>query len=241
MRKKPLIPSRNVLQFWLATGKKGDYCIMDSPVLVILGSSVLKVGLWFAGNIPHMVFQAGCRESLGNVITAASSNILALFASHTQERLRLWAVAIVFWSTKVLMWKIWGGSGALWLYLSGAMVCGVVITCDDFVCRRSRVHPVGGPLRSLPAPTVIPSDSLCLNLFTRRQCNFILLYRKENAFFPLCHTEMQSPPLILTLNLRWPHNHIQSEIPCKLSRWRTSSRFQRVINLSTMWFYTDEG
>ena len=70
-------------------GKKGDYCIMDSPVLVVLGSSVLKAGLWFAQSILYSVILAGCKESLGNVITAVSSNILALFASHTQERLRV--------------------------------------------------------------------------------------------------------------------------------------------------------
>lgn len=153
---------------------------MDSPVLVILGSSVLKAGLWFAENILYSVILAGCKESLGNVITAVSSNILALFASHTQERLRVWAVAIVLWSTEVLMWKIWGGSGALWHYLSGAMVCGVVITYDDFVCRRSRVHHVGGPLRSPPALTVIVSDSLCLNIFVLNWC--ILLFRKVSFF-----------------------------------------------------------
>ena len=72
---------------------------MDSPVLVILGSSVLR----FAENVLYSVIPAGCKESLGNVITAVSSNILALFASHTQGRLRVRAVAIVFWSTKVLM------------------------------------------------------------------------------------------------------------------------------------------
>ena len=62
---------------------------MDSPVLVILGSSVLKAALWFAENILYSVILAGCMESLGNVITAVSSNILALFTSHTQERLRV--------------------------------------------------------------------------------------------------------------------------------------------------------
>lgn len=62
---------------------------MDILVLVILGSSVLKVGLWFAENIRYSVIREGCKESLGNVITAVSSNILALFASHTQERLRV--------------------------------------------------------------------------------------------------------------------------------------------------------
>lgn len=147
---------------------------MDSPVLVILGSSVLKAVLWFAGNILYSVILAGCKKSLGNVITAVSSNILALFASHTQERLRVWAVAIVFWSTKVLMWKIWGGSGAPWHYLSGATVCGDVITYDDFVCRRSIVHLVCGPPGSLPAFNVV-SDRL--NLFTLHWSNFILLFR----------------------------------------------------------------
>lgn len=70
---------------------------MDSPALVILGSSVLEAGLWFAGNILYSVILAGCKKSFGNVISAVSSNILALFASHTQERLRVCvrAVAIV--------------------------------------------------------------------------------------------------------------------------------------------------
>lgn len=180
---------------------------MDSLVLVILGSSVLKVGLWFAENILYSVILAGCMESLGNVITAVSSNILALFASHTQERLRVWAVAIVFWSTKVLMWKIWGGSGALWHYLYGAMVCRVVITHDDFVWKKVKSSPCGWPPRSLPTLTVI-SDSLCLNVFMLHLCHFILLFRK-NVLFPLCHSETQSPPLILTLNLQWSHNRIQ--------------------------------
>lgn len=76
---------------------------MDSLALVILGSSVLKVGLWFAENILYSVIQAGCKESFGNVITAVSSNLLALFASHTQERLRVRAVAIVFQSTMALI------------------------------------------------------------------------------------------------------------------------------------------
>lgn len=58
-------------------------------MLVILGSSVWKGGLWFAENILYSVIPAGRKESLGNVITAVSSNILALFASHTQERLHV--------------------------------------------------------------------------------------------------------------------------------------------------------
>lgn len=156
---------------------------MNNLVLVILGSSVLKVGLWFAENILCLVILAGCKKSLGNVITAVSSNILALFASHTQERLHVCAVAIVFWSTKVLMWKIWGSSGALWHYLCGAMVCGVVITYDDFVCRRSGVHPVGGPLGSIPVLAIIISDSLCLNVFhVLHWCNYILLFSKFSFF-----------------------------------------------------------
>lgn len=40
-------------------------------MLVILGSSVLKAGLWFAENILYSVILAGCKQSLGNVITAA--------------------------------------------------------------------------------------------------------------------------------------------------------------------------
>lgn len=60
---------------------------MNSPVLVILGSSVLKSGLWFAENILYPVILTGSKESLGNLITVLSSNTLALFASHTQERL----------------------------------------------------------------------------------------------------------------------------------------------------------
>lgn len=60
---------------------------MDSLVLVILGSSVLKSGLWFAENTLYSVIPTGGKESLGNLITALSSNILALFASYTQERL----------------------------------------------------------------------------------------------------------------------------------------------------------
>lgn len=67
--------------------RKGDYCIMNSLVLVILGSGVLKSGLWFAKNMLYSVIPTGSKESLGNLITALSSNTLALFASHTQERL----------------------------------------------------------------------------------------------------------------------------------------------------------
>jgi len=44
-------------------------------------------------------------------------------------------------------------------YLSGATVCGVVITYDDYICR-SGVHPVGGSVGSLPA--LIVSTSLLM-------------------------------------------------------------------------------
>lgn len=66
---------------------------MDSPVLVIR-IKCFNAGLWFAGNILYSVILAGCKKSFGNVISAVSSNILALFTSPTQERLRVEAVAI---------------------------------------------------------------------------------------------------------------------------------------------------
>lgn len=135
---------------------------MDSLALVILGSSVLKVGLWFAENILYSVIRAGCKESFGNVITAVSSNLLALFASHTQERLRVRAVAIVFQSTMALIWKIWGGSGALWDYLSRGTVSGVLIIYDGYVYSRSRVCL--SPLRSLQALTLIVLYGLISNV-----------------------------------------------------------------------------
>lgn len=103
MRKTPLIPARELALVSIGGGGKENYYIMDSPALVILGSSALKAGLWFAENVHYSVFLAGCREFLGNVITAVSSNILTLFASHTQERSRVGAVGTVFWSTNVLM------------------------------------------------------------------------------------------------------------------------------------------
>lgn len=151
---------------------------MDSPVLVILGSSVLQAGLWFAGNILYSVILAGCKKSFGNVISAVSSNILALFASHTQERLRVCESGChsVFWSTKVPKWKIWGGS---WCSVTLSLWSNdVVITYDDIVRRSSRVHPVGRPLRPLPTLTLIVSDSPCLNIFRLPWCNFVLLLRK---------------------------------------------------------------
>lgn len=136
---------------------------MDSPVLVILGSSVLEAGLWFAGNILYSVILAGCKKSFGNVISAVSSNILALFASHTQERLRVRESGChsVFWSTEVPKYLRWlGCSVTLSLWSNG-----FVITYDDIVRMRSRVHPVDAPLRSPPTLSLIVSDSPCLNVF----------------------------------------------------------------------------
>lgn len=110
--------------------------------------------------------------------------------------------------------------------------------------RRSRVHPAVGPLRSLPALTVIVEQSLCLDVFMLHWCYFILLFQTQNVPFPSLASWNAftttnphiKPPVVTQLHSVEDSQRILGKLSC----WQTSLPFQRVINLSTPWFYTDE-
>lgn len=171
---------------------------MDSLVLVILGSNGLKAGLWFAENILHSIILSKMQGVTWKCDHCCLfKHIRPVCISHPGEITCVWAVAIVFRPTKVLMWKIWGG--ALWHYLSRAMVCRAVITYDDFVCGRSKVRLVSGPpwghsqlsllLFSIVSILMYPCavSSLSIDVIS-----FDFLVKMSRFLF--CHPKTQSPP-----------------------------------------------
>lgn len=163
---------------------------MDSSVLVILGSSVLKAGLWFAENSLYSVIPARWKESLGNVITAVSSNILALFASHTQgadvKDLRwLWCSVTLSLRTN----GVWSLVNVWWLFKGG----------QEFT-----VSPWGHSQILLLLFQIV---SVLMYSCFMDVILFFLFWKM--SLFHSCHPKTQSPPLILTLNLKWSHNRIR--------------------------------